>query len=90
MAMIELITWPRVVLLISGIGIYFLNFRRDKKGFIFFAISAIGWAVYDVRLGASEQALVMLFSAFTSFAGYFKWWYDEKKEKNKRMAKFSR
>lgn len=71
-------TLPRLILFISAIGIYFLNHRHDKRGFLFFATSAAGWVVYDIEIGAYEQALTNAFSAAVSLYGYWKWSRDER------------
>jgi len=71
--MIDLITWPRVVILISGIGMWFINFRRQRIGFIFFSIAAIGWAIHDFHIGEFEQMAVMIANIFTPILGWWKW-----------------
>ncbi len=63
---------------ISLIGVYMVNWRHDKSGFLFHTVSALCWVWYDWGLGAHEQAVMILGSAGTSIAGYIKWWYDER------------
>lgn len=80
----DLITLPRVIVLISLIGTYYIALKRDKLGFVFFTISALMWTGYDIGLGAYEQAGMCLFSAITSVVGYVKWSIDDRKEKEKQ------
>ena len=74
----NLITFPRFIMCVSGIGVIFLNFMARREGFLFFALSALLWMIYDIRIGAYEQAGVMFVSALTSLIGYYRWARKEK------------
>ena len=74
-----LITFPRMIMFISLVGVYYLNWKHNKAGFIFLGISALCWAWYDWGIGAHEQAIMVFGSAVTSIIGYLKWWFDERK-----------
>ncbi len=76
--MLDLITFPRLIMCISGVGVIFLNFKVRKEGFLFLALSAGLWAVYDFRLKAYEQTLIMLISTITSIIGFIRWSIKEK------------
>lgn len=69
-------TLPRCIIIVSLIGIYFINHKHDKRGFLCFAIGALGWVVYDIGLGAYEQAGANAFSMVSSIYGYWKWTKD--------------
>ncbi len=73
-----MVTWPRIVLFISGAAVFMINWRKDKRGFLLLAFSAIGWAVYDYGIGAYEQAFVMLGNTVVAIISFLKWWYDER------------
>jgi len=64
---------------ISGIGVVYLNWKVRREGFLFFALAALLWAIYDIGLGAYEQATVMLFSMISSLVGYIRWGQKEKR-----------
>ncbi len=70
---LEFITWPRMVILISGIGMWYINVRRRRVGFLFFSVAALGWAIYDWRMGAYEQAAVMAANVVTPLIGWWRW-----------------
>lgn len=72
----QMITLPRLVIFVSLCGIYYLNHKHSKTGFLFFAVGALGWVIYDIGLGAYEQAGANAFSFFSSLYGYWKWSRD--------------
>lgn len=71
-----MIPLPRLIICISLLGVYFMNHRHDKRGFLFFATSAALWTWYDVDLGIYEQAMTNAASSIVSIYGYIKWRKD--------------
>ena len=71
--MIDLITLPRIIICISVVGVYLVNHCRNRWGFIPFAISAALWVVYDIDIGANEQAATNAVSAVVSIYGFIRW-----------------
>lgn len=77
--MVDYITFPRFIISISIVGVYVLNHRHMKEGFLVFAVSAGLWVIYDLGIGAYEQAATCAFSTVASIYGWWKWRYDEKR-----------
>ncbi len=75
---LEQITFPRLIMCVSGIGVILLNFKVRREGFLFFALSATLWAIYDIRLHAYEQAATMVVSTLLSIMGYIRWGKKER------------
>jgi len=71
-----MITLSYIIILISCVGIYYVNWKHNKVGFLFHAVSALLWAIYDWKLGACVQTATMVFSSVTSIVGYLKWRHD--------------
>ena len=67
-----MITMPRIIISITMVGVYFLNWRCDKVGFLFHATSATLWALFSFE-HSTEQSLTYAFSAFSSIVGYIRW-----------------
>jgi hypothetical protein len=78
-----LVTVPRLIMCVSGLGVLYVNFMARREGYLFFAVAAFFWSVYDYGLGAKEQALVMIVSLITSVVAYVQWGRKEKKHGQK-------
>jgi len=61
---------PLVIITISAVGVYFLNWRTDKIGFLILGFSAFLWAVYSWDHSRLQSANY-LFSTVVSVIG---WW----------------
>jgi hypothetical protein len=68
-----MVTWPRVVIIISLLGMYFINWRRHRIGFLFFSVGAFGWMLYDIHGGSYERALIMAGNVITPLIGWWRW-----------------
>lgn len=75
----DMITIPRIIILNSMIGVYFINWKKNKTGFIILGASAFAWCFWNLHIGQNEQALSTGISGVTSIIGWFKWWHDEHK-----------
>lgn len=68
-----MITLPRIAILFSLVGIYYVNWRKQRTGFLFHTIAAFIWAYHWYALAQTEALGSMLFSAASSLAGWYRW-----------------
>lgn len=61
-------------------GVYYLNHKHQKEGFLFLGLSAALWVLHNLSIGQYEQAATCGFSTVTSLYGYWKWKRDERRK----------
>ena len=71
--MIDLITFPRIIVCVSCVGVVLVNHYKNRWGFIAFGLSSALWAVYDFDIGATEQAVTNIVSTLISIYGFVRW-----------------
>jgi hypothetical protein len=77
----DLVTLPRIILCISGVGVVLVNHYKNKCGFAAFGLSAALWVYYDWDLGIYEQAITNAISSAVSFYALVRWWWIERRDK---------
>jgi len=64
---------PTILLLITFYGLYWLNYRKQRIGFLLLGLSAFGWAVWNLYIREYEQAIRTGGSGIISILTYLHW-----------------
>ncbi len=57
---------------LSIIGVI-LNIRRDRRGFLFWIVTNLGWAAVDLMHGLYAQAALFIVYFFLALWGWIRW-----------------
>jgi len=64
---------PTLILCITFGGLYHLNYKKRRIGFLFFGTSALCWSAWNIYIGEYQQAVQQGLSGVFTFWTFWHW-----------------